>query len=266
MSSKPVTCKFARRRRIIGEAIGQSSSSCDALHMRLVSFHEAGLLKPGVLVPLDAPEGQHTHVCDLAAAYVADGEPAGTVTMRKVLELGLARARQHAQAGRRLLAMATVKLGPPIADSQKVLCVGMNYYEQCVRYGFSNKRKQPHSLFFARAACPALRSPVLRSLRLLSLPSLQAPASVSAPRARAPTHPQREREKERERERHTHTPHTHTHTHTHNGSLFFVSLCPSSERTAAPKSARPSRRSRSSSASSRRRCAATATQSRTTPR
>ena len=128
--------------------------------MRLISFHEAGLLKPGVLVPLDASEGEHTHVCDLAAAYIADGEPAGTVTMRKVLELGLARARQHAQAGRRLLAIATVKLGPPIADSQKVLCVGMNYYEQCV-CGLLNEREA--SLFFPCARTESCARAALRA-------------------------------------------------------------------------------------------------------
>ena len=105
--------------------------------MRLVSFYASGVLTPGVLLPVDAAEGAHTHVCDLCAAFEQNGFP-GVTTMRRVLEHGVERARQFASASTSAtqLAIGTVKLGPPIADPEKVMCVGMNYYEHCTEQNF----------------------------------------------------------------------------------------------------------------------------------
>ena len=114
--------------------------------MRLVSFKtDDGSLIPGVLVPLHADSSGHTHVFNLAAAFVAEGLGApGSVTMRRVLEAGLdtvARLVRRLAGGPTAgmsccLPLASVTIGPPISDPEKVLCVGMNYREHCTEQNF----------------------------------------------------------------------------------------------------------------------------------
>lgn len=114
--------------------------------MRLVQFYPGAggtsTLTPGVLLPLAVGAGDHTHVLNLCAALATDGLP-GITNMRAVLEMvGLERVRQVASqqnarsGGQHTLPLKSVRLGPPITGCEKVLCVGMNYYEHCTEQNF----------------------------------------------------------------------------------------------------------------------------------
>ena len=98
--------------------------------MRLVSYSAEGVLKPGAAFD--------TRVFDVAmlisAAGVSDGRPHGSV--RELLEsygddLPALAATLRAAAGDAAEAcvgdLADVRLGPPVPDPSKVLCVGLNY-------------------------------------------------------------------------------------------------------------------------------------------
>ena len=98
--------------------------------MRLVSYSAEGVLKPGAAFD--------TRVFDVAmlisAAGVSDGRPHGSV--RELLEsygddLPALAATFRAAAGdaaeARVGDLADVRLGPPVPDPAKVLCVGLNY-------------------------------------------------------------------------------------------------------------------------------------------
>lgn len=110
--------------------------------MRLVSFTEA--LAPrdvhvGVLYPLGGAPGTHTHVVDLTAAFAADGGAPLHRGMRQLLEeaeVGLERAGAAAQSGRWRVDLAGVSLKAPISDPEKLICVGMNYYDHCTEQNF----------------------------------------------------------------------------------------------------------------------------------
>jgi 2-keto-4-pentenoate hydratase/2-oxohepta-3-ene-1,7-dioic acid hydratase in catechol pathway len=106
--------------------------------MRLVSYSsaEGATALPGVLVPLGAPLDAHTHVVDLVSAFAADGGPALTRGMRQVIESGLERARAAAESGSWRVPVASVKLHAPISDPEKIICVGMNYYDHCTEQNF----------------------------------------------------------------------------------------------------------------------------------
>ena len=95
--------------------------------MRLVTFGTDAAPRPGVLVPLTAALGAHTHVVDLAAAFAADGAgPALTGGMRQLLHMSehgsLRRARAAAEDGRWRVELSTTKLHAPISDPEKIIC------------------------------------------------------------------------------------------------------------------------------------------------
>lgn len=109
--------------------------------MRLVTFGPDNAPRPGVLVPLGAGIGMHTHIVDLVAAFAVDGAgPTLTGGMRQLLassaEGSLERARAAAGDGRWRVALSTAKLHAPISDPEKIICVGMNYHDHCTEQSF----------------------------------------------------------------------------------------------------------------------------------
>src|SRR5206468_675384 len=100
------------------------------VRMKLVSYDGDGTLKPGVV--LDG------HVHDVAALL-----PGAPASMRGLLEThgddlpGLASAVQAAAASgdARVGDVAEVRLGPPVPDPAKVLCVGLNYRDHVAETG-----------------------------------------------------------------------------------------------------------------------------------
>ena len=115
--------------------------------VRLVSFAPTARpdeVRVGVLVPLGAAVDTHTHVCDLSAAFASDGagEPLSKRGgMRELLEVadasgGFGRVAAAAATGRHRLALSEVRLLAPIDNSEKVICVGMNYYDHCTEQNF----------------------------------------------------------------------------------------------------------------------------------
>ena len=115
--------------------------------VRLVSFAPTARpdeVRVGVLVPLGAAVDTHTHVCDLSAAFASDGagEPLSKRGgMRELLEVadasgGFGRVAGAAATGRHRLALSEVRLLAPIDNSEKVICVGMNYYDHCTEQNF----------------------------------------------------------------------------------------------------------------------------------
>lgn len=132
--------------------------------MRLVSFAgapTAGETHIGVLVPLGAALDAHTHVCDLSAAYAADGagEPLSKRGgMRELLEIaeesgGFGRAAAAAASGRWRIALSDVRLLAPINNSEKVVCVGMNYYDHCTEQNFPVPKEPLLFSKFASSLC-----------------------------------------------------------------------------------------------------------------
>ena len=111
--------------------------------MRLVTFSEADeRRRVGVLVPLDAALNAHTHVVDLVAAFAADGATGPPLAggMRQLLDGmsdgSLRRARTAAQSGRWRSALSAVTIHAPITDPEKIICIGMNYYDHCTEQNF----------------------------------------------------------------------------------------------------------------------------------
>ena len=95
--------------------------------MRLVTFGPDDFPTPGVLTPLSAPLGAHTHVVDLVAAFAADGAgPPLTGGVRQLLTMsangGLERAQAAAADGRWQTPLKAVKLHAPISDPEKIIC------------------------------------------------------------------------------------------------------------------------------------------------
>ena len=96
--------------------------------MRLVSFvgpNAPTKLQVGVLVPLDAPAGSHTHVVNLTAAFAADGGAPLHRGMRQLLEEadtggGLDRAAAAVAGGRWRVCLDSVTLRAPLYDPEKV--------------------------------------------------------------------------------------------------------------------------------------------------
>jgi 2-keto-4-pentenoate hydratase/2-oxohepta-3-ene-1,7-dioic acid hydratase in catechol pathway len=106
--------------------------------MRLVSYEIKGALKAGVVIGSD--------VFDIAMLLsesgTANGDPTGSV--RALLETygedlpGLAttlEAAAHRTEAGRVGAIDEVRLGPPIPDPSKVLCVGINYRDHAAETG-----------------------------------------------------------------------------------------------------------------------------------
>jgi 2-keto-4-pentenoate hydratase/2-oxohepta-3-ene-1,7-dioic acid hydratase in catechol pathway len=112
--------------------------------MRLVSFTTASggdAHHVGVLVPLGAAVDTHTHVCDLTEAFANDGGGTPlTGGMRQLLQMveggGMARATAAASSGRWRIARSSITLRAPISDPEKIICVGMNYYDHCTEQNF----------------------------------------------------------------------------------------------------------------------------------
>ena len=120
--------------------------------MRLVLFRPAGSVPPAAAVAGVPPGSAATlqsnlhllrvgalvgeaGVADVSAALVAAKlTPAPLSSMRAFLELGeagMAVARAAAADAAAALPRASVELRAPMYDSEKVLCVGMNYADHC---------------------------------------------------------------------------------------------------------------------------------------
>ncbi|EPJ2811884.1 MULTISPECIES: fumarylacetoacetate hydrolase family protein [Pseudomonas putida group] len=105
--------------------------------MKLVSYENQGKLQPGLLI--------NDQVFDTAKLLSAIGEKdVADLTNRKLLEswqgklsnledslVSAAKARPDTSVG----TLAQVRLGPPLHDSHKVLCVGLNYRDHVAETG-----------------------------------------------------------------------------------------------------------------------------------
>lgn len=110
--------------------------------MRLVTFFNksgSGPSAVGALAPLGAVPGTHTHVVDLSAAFAAYGGSPLADGMRSLLEAGqtgMQRATAAATSGRWRLPLGDVRIGAPIYNPEKLICIGMNYYDHCTEQNF----------------------------------------------------------------------------------------------------------------------------------
>lgn len=109
--------------------------------MRIVSFGAAGQERPGVLL-------DDEHLLDLQ-----DASPAMAPTWRQILAAGqLDAVRQLAgRAGPRSAGVrprAGVRLGPPVCDPSKIVCIGLNYADHAAEQG---KPPPETPLLFAKA-------------------------------------------------------------------------------------------------------------------
>src|SRR5262245_30339 len=95
--------------------------------MKLVSYDAGGTLKPGILIDGDVHD-------------IADLLPDAPTSVRELIEAhgddlpGLARSLEAAAASRGA-PVGDVKLGPPVPDPAKVLCVGINYRDHAAETG-----------------------------------------------------------------------------------------------------------------------------------
>jgi 2-keto-4-pentenoate hydratase/2-oxohepta-3-ene-1,7-dioic acid hydratase in catechol pathway len=118
--------------------------------MRLLTYDRGGTWAPGI--------GVGDRIVDAGAAGLAaglldpDGEP--WRSNRAVLELdasgraALARAADDlARNQRHSTARDAVRLGPPIADPEKIICLGLNYRDHATETGFE---QPPAPLLFAK--------------------------------------------------------------------------------------------------------------------
>lgn len=93
--------------------------------MRLVSFGERGSEVAGVLV------GERV-------VAVAELDPAAPRSVRGILAAGLTpRLAERARDARGGVPVAQVRLGPPVTDPAKIICVGLNYR------GHAEEQKKP---------------------------------------------------------------------------------------------------------------------------
>lgn len=93
--------------------------------MRLVSYHDAGAIRPGVLVgeevvPVSGLRAPADSVRGLLAALDADG----------LAELG-----HRAQHSAERMALTAVQLAAPVPDPQKIICLGLNYRDHAAESG-----------------------------------------------------------------------------------------------------------------------------------
>jgi 2-keto-4-pentenoate hydratase/2-oxohepta-3-ene-1,7-dioic acid hydratase in catechol pathway len=109
--------------------------------MKLVSFGPQGKEKPGVLVG--------DRILDLVAA-----NPNIPATVRKILDVGALHRietmlKKAATLPARLFKpIGSVRLGPPLTDPTKIICVGMNYRDHAVE---QDKEVPDWPLTFAKA-------------------------------------------------------------------------------------------------------------------
>ena len=108
--------------------------------MRYVTFSTTTnpTRRVGVLVPLGNAPGTHTHVVDLSAAFEADGGAPLTGGMRGLLaslDTALPRTRTAASSGQYRTEISGATLHAPISDPEKIICVGMNYFDHCAEIG-----------------------------------------------------------------------------------------------------------------------------------
>jgi acylpyruvate hydrolase len=106
--------------------------------MKLVSFDQAGTWRPGIIMD--------SMVFDAGAllekGHEADSRPIGSVRdllreygseLPKLSERLIAAARSNAQA--KVGPLENVRLGPPVTDPSKVLCIGLNYNDHVAETG-----------------------------------------------------------------------------------------------------------------------------------
>ncbi len=107
--------------------------------MRLLSYHDGSLIRPGVLlgeeiVPASALEAPARSVRGLLASLDAAG----------LAELG-----RRAQRSSHRLALADVRLAAPVVDPQKIICLGLNYRDHAAE---SAQEPPTEPLWFAKFA------------------------------------------------------------------------------------------------------------------
>jgi 2-keto-4-pentenoate hydratase/2-oxohepta-3-ene-1,7-dioic acid hydratase in catechol pathway len=111
--------------------------------MRLVSYHSPDGLRPGALV--------NDHVVDISDLVTTDQRPLRSI--RELLEAGPEVVASLSQAlatagSRHVVGKADdVRLGPPIADPGKIICIGLNYRAHAAE---SNREIPDYPTLFAK--------------------------------------------------------------------------------------------------------------------
>lgn len=111
--------------------------------MRLVTFGSPGSWTAGIEI-----DGR---VVTLDEAARAAGWPETGLTNRRLLGMGPAKMDELAGAAATLPGkpLATLRLGPPIPDPQKIICIGLNYHDHAKEVGAT---PPPSPIFFAKFA------------------------------------------------------------------------------------------------------------------
>lgn len=113
--------------------------------MRLVTFGEPDNWTPGLIVS--------GRVVSLDSAAAAADWPERGLTIRKLLALGRGRMAELAHAAKALAATAPpvedLRLGPPVPDPEKIICIGLNYHDHAREVG---ARPPASPIFFAKFA------------------------------------------------------------------------------------------------------------------
>jgi len=145
-----------------------------------------------VLVPLGGAVGTHTHVVNLSAAFAADGGAPLHRGMRQLLEEAdsggsLDRAGVAVASGRWRVAIDAISLRAPLYDPEKIICVGMNYYDHCTEQNFPIP-KEPVIFSKFASSIVANGEPLhsTRSSRRSSILRSSSPSSSGVPVAASP--------------------------------------------------------------------------------
>lgn len=111
--------------------------------MRLITFG-----KPGSWTAAFELDGR---AVTLDAAARAAGWAETGLTNRRLLAMGPQRMAELARAAASLPGepVATLRLGPPIPDPQKIICIGLNYHDHAKEVGAT---PPPSPIFFAKFA------------------------------------------------------------------------------------------------------------------
>jgi 2-keto-4-pentenoate hydratase/2-oxohepta-3-ene-1,7-dioic acid hydratase in catechol pathway len=122
--------------------------------VRFVSYRRDGACRPGLIV-----DGLVVDLQATAEAYAGTSRTTEIASLRKALALGPARLGELATvAGEQLDRLSSgghaspiegVKLGPPVPDPQKIICLGLNYRDHAEEAGL---RPPATPMFFAKFA------------------------------------------------------------------------------------------------------------------
>jgi 2-keto-4-pentenoate hydratase/2-oxohepta-3-ene-1,7-dioic acid hydratase in catechol pathway len=118
--------------------------------MRLVTYaRDGGEPRPGILVGDRVADAREL----ATAAGWPESEAAALTSNRRVVGLAPERLRELgdlAEGAESAIPLVEVRLGPPIPDPEKIICLGLNYIEHAAESGGAKPPQSP--MFFAKFA------------------------------------------------------------------------------------------------------------------